>query len=79
MAMEVFGAQIGVFAGLACVVSYLFSGHTGIYKAQRVGHPKHWHLPEGLRLGDVPAFRRSQRAADREAAGAAQSPPSQEP
>ncbi len=79
MAMEIFGAQIGVFAGLACVVSYLFSGHTGIYKAQRVGHPKHWHLPEGLRLGDVPAFRRSQQAAAREAAGTEQSPPSQEP
>lgn len=36
MAMELFGADIGVFAGLACAVSYLFSGHTGIYRAQRV-------------------------------------------
>lgn len=62
MAMEVFGAQIGVFAGLTCVVSYLFSGHTGIYKAQRVGHPKHRHVPEGLRLGDIADFRRSQQA-----------------
>lgn len=62
MAMELFGAEIGVFAGVACVVSYLFSGHTGIYKAQRVGHAKHWHLPEGLKLGDVPAFRRKQRS-----------------
>jgi H+/Cl- antiporter ClcA len=40
MAMELFGADIGVFAGTACAVSYLFSGHTGIYRAQRVGHPK---------------------------------------
>ncbi len=40
MAMELFGAEIGVFAGMACAVSYLFSGHTGIYRAQRVGHPK---------------------------------------
>ncbi|MBY0466665.1 MAG: chloride channel protein, partial [Burkholderiales bacterium] len=40
MAMELFGADIGVFAGMACAVSYLFSGYTGIYRAQRVGHPK---------------------------------------
>jgi len=62
MAMELFGAQIGVHAGVACVVSYLFSGHAGIYKAQRVGHAKHRHVPEGLRLGEVPEFRRKQRA-----------------
>jgi H+/Cl- antiporter ClcA len=62
MALELFGSQIGVYAATACVVSYLFSGHTGIYRSQRVGHSKHWHLPEGLRLGDVPAFRRKQRA-----------------
>lgn len=36
MAMELFGSEIGVYAGVACVVSYLFSGHKGIYKAQRV-------------------------------------------
>lgn len=58
MAIELFGAQIGVYAMLACVVSYLFSGHTGIYRAQRVGHAKHRHVPEGLKLSDVPAYRR---------------------
>lgn len=41
MAMELFGAQIGIYAALACVVSYLFSGHTGIYRAQRIGQAKH--------------------------------------
>ena len=41
MAMELFGAPIGLFAALACVISYLFSGHTGIYKAQRIGQGKH--------------------------------------
>lgn len=41
MAMELFGAPIGLFAALACVISYLFSGHTGIYKAQRMGQGKH--------------------------------------
>ena len=36
MAMELFGAEVGVFAAVACVVSYLFSGATGIYRSQRV-------------------------------------------
>jgi H+/Cl- antiporter ClcA len=40
MAMELFGAEIGVFAALACVMSYLCSGHAGIYRAQRVAHRK---------------------------------------
>jgi hypothetical protein len=26
---------------VACVLSYLVSGHAGIYKAQRVDHKKH--------------------------------------
>lgn len=41
MAIELFGPQIGPFAALACVVSYLFSGHSGIYHAQKVGLAKH--------------------------------------
>ncbi len=40
MAMELFGAEIGVFAALACVMSYVCSGHSGIYRAQRVAHRK---------------------------------------
>ncbi|WP_442907897.1 voltage-gated chloride channel family protein [Janthinobacterium sp. GW460P] len=40
MAMELFGAEIGVYAAIACVVAYLFSGHAGIYRAQRGGHAK---------------------------------------
>jgi H+/Cl- antiporter ClcA len=61
MAMELFGAPIGVFAALACVASYLCSGHTGIYAAQRVGQPKHARLQEGLRLREVADWRRRQR------------------
>lgn len=41
MAMELFGAEIGVYAAIGCVVSYLFSGHTGIYRAQRPGPKNH--------------------------------------
>ena len=40
MAMELFGAKMGVPAGLSCVASYLCSGSQGIYGSQRVGHPK---------------------------------------
>ncbi|WP_136415922.1 voltage-gated chloride channel family protein [Herbaspirillum sp. ST 5-3] len=57
MAIELFGPEIGPYAGIACVVSYLFSGHTGIYRAQRVGHSKHRHFPEGIKLGEVAYYR----------------------
>jgi len=61
MAMELFGAEVGVFAAIACVVSYLFSGHTGIYRSQRVGHAKHHHAPEGIKLSELPAYRKQQQ------------------
>ena len=41
MGIELFGAEGGIYIGLACVVAYLFSGHTGIYASQIVGSPKH--------------------------------------
>ena len=41
MAVELFGGEIGAYAGIACVVSYLCSGHAGIYHAQRIGQKKH--------------------------------------
>ncbi|VVE07600.1 Chloride/fluoride channel protein [Pandoraea pneumonica] len=62
MAIEIFGPQIGSYAAIACVLAYLCSGHTGIYKAQRVGHGKHGVVPEGTRLADLPAWREAQRA-----------------
>ena len=37
IAIELFGSAVGSYAGIACVVSYLCSGHTGIYRAQRAG------------------------------------------
>ncbi len=39
MAMELFGASIGLYAGLACVASYLLSGQPGIYRSQRRAPP----------------------------------------
>ena len=40
MAMELFGSGCGVFAAIACVVSYLFSGHNSIYQKQVIGEAK---------------------------------------
>ncbi len=62
MAIELFGPAIGPYAAIACVVSYLFSGHTGIYRAQRVGHAKHHrHVPEGMKLGEISVYRKELR------------------
>lgn len=60
MAMELFGSEIGVFAAIACATSYLCSGHSGIYRSQRVGLAKHPDTPEGIRLAELPAHRRAQ-------------------
>jgi H+/Cl- antiporter ClcA len=66
MAVELFGADVGVYAAIGCVLAYLFSGHTGIYRAQRIGHGKHRALPHALlpetRLADLPARREPPRA-----------------
>jgi len=41
MGIELFGAPSGIYVAVACVTAYLFSGHTGIYKSQIFGSPKH--------------------------------------
>ncbi|MFK0377310.1 voltage-gated chloride channel family protein [Pandoraea sp. NPDC090278] len=62
MAIEIFGPEIGGYAAIACVLAYLCSGHTGIYRAQRVGHSKHGEVPQGMRLADLPVWRKAFRA-----------------
>lgn len=59
MAVELFGAEAGAYAGIACVISYLFSGHAGIYQAQRIGKSKHLNniAEEGLSIGRVATLR----------------------
>jgi H+/Cl- antiporter ClcA len=58
MGIELFGVESGVFISIACVVSYLFSGHTGIYNAQRISIGK-LYLPikkaEVSASGSLPA------------------------
>lgn len=45
MAIELFGAEIGVFAAIGCFVAYQFSGQDGIYRAQCVAQPKNPPAP----------------------------------
>ncbi|WP_313092335.1 voltage-gated chloride channel family protein [Chryseobacterium flavum] len=40
MGIELFGAECGVYVAIACVISYLLSGHNSIYSKQRIGEPK---------------------------------------
>jgi H+/Cl- antiporter ClcA len=40
MGMELFGIESGLFLGIACLVSYLFSGRKGIYSTQKIGGVK---------------------------------------
>ncbi|SDD26215.1 H+/Cl-antiporter ClcA [Paenibacillus sp. UNCCL117] len=62
MGIELFGSEAAVYLLTACVISYLFSGHTGIYSSQQIGvsksrlHP----VPElstlaGIRKKPVPS------------------------
>lgn len=52
MGIELFGATGGVYFAIACVVSYICSGKTGIYGSQMIGVSKHaiWKRTEGKLL-----------------------------
>lgn len=40
MGVELFGGQHVLYFAVACFTAYYFSGHSGIYSAQRIGVPK---------------------------------------
>jgi H+/Cl- antiporter ClcA len=40
MGIELFGSEGAIYMFIGCLVAFLFSGHTGIYTAQRVGISK---------------------------------------
>jgi H+/Cl- antiporter ClcA len=40
LGMELFGSGNGLYLATACIVAYRFSGHNGIYPAQRLAVPK---------------------------------------
>jgi H+/Cl- antiporter ClcA len=41
MAVELFGVECSIYVAIACVVSYLLSGHNSIYNKQVIGEAKH--------------------------------------
>ncbi len=53
MVIELFWPEIGMLTGIACVVSYLFSDHNGIYHAQCIGHAKRLIISEGMLLSEI--------------------------
>ncbi len=55
MAIELFGAECGVFVAIACVVAYLMSGNNSIYNGQFIGQPKHVYfgLYTGKKIQDI--------------------------
>lgn len=55
MAIELFGVECGIYVSIACVVSYLLSGHNGIYGRQVIGEAKQQRFinQEGKRLNDL--------------------------
>ena len=50
MGIELFGSDYTIYFAAACFVSYLFSGHSGIYLSQRIGTPKNRHAPSNISL-----------------------------
>ena len=55
MGIELFGAHYAAYFAVACFVAYFFSGHSGIYMAQRLGVSKNRRtsLPPDLSLREV--------------------------
>lgn len=55
MGMELFGLAGSVYIAIACIVSYLLSGHTGIYSAQIIGSPKNLRFgrDKGKRISEI--------------------------
>ncbi|WP_213508367.1 voltage-gated chloride channel family protein [Paenibacillus faecis] len=52
MGIELFGSEGALYLFIACMVSYVFSGHSGIYSSQQIGSSKsgRWPMAEGMTL-----------------------------
>lgn len=55
MGIELFGGECGIYVAIACIVSYLISGHNSIYRSQMIGEPKHLIFSQhrGKRVHDI--------------------------
>lgn len=63
MGIELFGSEGAIYMFIACVVSYLFSGHSSIYTSQLIGVSKSQFItiPQGTRIGTVKRTRKNKR------------------
>ncbi|MNE79166.1 hypothetical protein D3C80_1756300 [compost metagenome] len=54
MGIELFGSEGAIYMFVACIVSYMFSGHSGIYTSQQVGVSKSrlYNIPNGTTLAE---------------------------
>jgi H+/Cl- antiporter ClcA len=56
MGIELFGSGGALYMFIACIVSYQFAGHTGIYTSQQIGRSKYFNsFPEGSTLASIKA------------------------
>jgi H+/Cl- antiporter ClcA len=58
MAVELFGPSIGPYAAIACIISFLMSGHRSVYPSQMIATAKSSSIfvPKGKEMGDHPEF-----------------------
>ncbi len=80
MGIELFGTDAAIYLFVACIVSYAFSGHGGIYPSQRIGVSKFRGLsfPPGTTLESARSSRQKDRreAAEEEEKEAEEETPS---
>jgi H+/Cl- antiporter ClcA len=67
MGIELFGSAHMIYFAIACFLSYVFSGHSGIYLSQRIGTRKGMldGVPEGVTLARLRDTHHSQSESDR--------------
>lgn len=55
MGIELFGSEASIYLFIACIISYLFLGHTGIYTSQQIAVFKNsWiEIPKQATLASV--------------------------
>ena len=63
MGIELFGSEGAIYMFIACVVSYLFSGHTSIYTSQLIGVSKSQFIsiPQGTTIASVKSLRKKKK------------------
>ena len=61
MGIELFGIETGQYIAIACFISFVFSGHSGIYSSQIIGSSKHpiFDIEKGKLLSNIVNFRKN--------------------